>query len=239
MVKKSFKIVSTLILGLTFTMSNCRVFAVQSRDTIEKKYLGGNDRYETAVKVSEEGWSSSDNVVLVNGTAIADALSAAPFAREKNAPILLTGKDKLTWTTKDRIRELGARKVYIIGGTGVVSNSIVRELENMGISVERIHGLDRYETSAEVARNLNTNRAFVVNGIKGLADALSIAAPAGKNNMAIILTNGSNIGSARRVVEGMDITVVGGTGVVSEGLRQQLRAERIYGNNRNETNGEV
>lgn len=239
MVKKSFKIVSTLILGLTFTMSNCRVFAVQSRDTIEKKYLGGNDRYETAVKVSEEGWRSSDNVVLVNGTAIADALSAAPFAREKNAPILLTGSDKLTWATKDRIRELGARKVYIIGGTGVVSNSIVRELENMGISVERIHGLDRYETSLEVARKLNTNRAFVVNGIKGLADALSIAAPAGENNMAIILTNGRDIGKARRVVEGMDITVVGGTGVVSEGLRQQLRAERIYGNNRNETNGEV
>lgn len=239
MVKRSFKIVSSLFLGAAFMVSNCRVFTVEAREAVEKRYLGGNDRYETAVRVSEEGWNYSDNVVLVNGTAIADALSAAPFAREKSAPILLTGKDKLTWTTKDRIRELGARKVYIIGGTGVVSNSVVRELENMGISVERIHGLDRYETSIEVAKKLNTNRAFVVNGISGLADALSIAAPAGENNIAIILTNGRDIGRARRTVEGMDITVVGGTGVVSEGLRQQLRAERIYGNNRNETNGEV
>ena len=75
MVKRSFKIVSSLFLGAAFMVSNCRVFTVEAREAVEKRYLGGNDRYETAVRVSEEGWNYSDNVVLVNGTAIAVPLT--------------------------------------------------------------------------------------------------------------------------------------------------------------------
>ncbi len=37
----------------------------------------------------------SENAVLVNDNSIADALSATPFAKAKDAPILLTQSNKL------------------------------------------------------------------------------------------------------------------------------------------------
>ena len=40
------------------------------------KSLAGQNRYDTAVKVSSDGWTESDTVFLVNGKAIADALTA-------------------------------------------------------------------------------------------------------------------------------------------------------------------
>ena len=45
------------------------------------KSLAGQNRYDTAVKVSSDGWTESDTVFLVNGKAIADALTATPLAR--------------------------------------------------------------------------------------------------------------------------------------------------------------
>ena len=59
--------------------------------------------------------SKSDNVVIVNSSAIVDALSATPFAKMKNAPILLTGAENLNNETKKEITRLGAKNVYVIG----------------------------------------------------------------------------------------------------------------------------
>lgn len=45
-----------------------------------------------------------------------DALWATPFAKMKDAPILLTEKDKLNTQTKIEITRLKAKNVYVIDG---------------------------------------------------------------------------------------------------------------------------
>ncbi len=60
--------------------------------SIPNESLIGSDRYETAIKVSQNGFNSSENVVLVNGSSIVDALAATPFTSAINSPILLTQK---------------------------------------------------------------------------------------------------------------------------------------------------
>ncbi|KIE46557.1 cell wall binding repeat 2 family protein [Clostridium argentinense CDC 2741] len=237
--KKSSRVISTLLLGATLTTLSANVFAVESKETIEKKLLAGNNRYETAVKVSEK-WEKADNVVLVNALAMADALAATPLAKLKDAPILLTDAGELTKATKERIEKLGAKNVFVVGGEGVVSKAVVAELEKAGLKVERISGVDRFETSAKVASQLEAKKVAVVNGLNGrLADALSVAAPAAENNMAILLTNGKDLGAVKDAAKDKEAVVVGGSAVVADSIKSDLKAERLGGANRNETNAEV
>ena len=63
--------------------------------------LKGNERYDTAVAVSKEGWKNgSESVVLTNGNSVVDGVTATPLATSKDAPILLTEKGKIPEATK-------------------------------------------------------------------------------------------------------------------------------------------
>ena len=57
--------------------------------------ISGADRYATAAQVATANWTTSDNVVLVNGQNYPDAVSASALAKKLNAPILLTKADSL------------------------------------------------------------------------------------------------------------------------------------------------
>ncbi|MCG6589370.1 cell wall-binding repeat-containing protein, partial [Clostridioides difficile] len=69
-----------------------------------------------------------------------------------------------------------------IGGENSLSKNVQTQLSNMGISVERISGSDRYKTSISLAQKLNSiksvSQVAVANGVNGLADAISIGAAA-------------------------------------------------------------
>lgn len=236
--KRNLKIISILLVGAALTTMSSKFFAVENKEAIEKKILSGKDRYETAIKVSSK-WDKADNVILINSMAIADGLSSAPFAKHKDAPILLTESDKLPESTKKRIKELRVKNIFIVGGEGVVSKEVAKEIQGLGIKVERISGKNRYETSAKIAKQLNYEKVAVVNGITGLADALSVAAPAATNNMAILLTDGKSLGEVEDMAKGKEAFVIGGGAVVPEALVKELNAERLSGKNRSETNVKI
>jgi ribosome modulation factor len=90
------------------------------------------------------------DVVVVNGTTFPDALSAGPLAAELNAPILLVGKDTVPTPVKNYLTTLKPTRIIVIGGIGVVSQACVAELSKFAL-VERIAGINRYETSVKVA----------------------------------------------------------------------------------------
>ncbi|MBU5228067.1 cell wall-binding repeat-containing protein [Clostridium senegalense] len=240
--KKSSRVVSTLLLGATVASASTGVFAVESKEIIKEK-LAGETRFETAVEVSNK-FGKADTVVLVNYTGIADALAATPLAKMKNAPILLTEAGSLTKATADQIAKLEAKKVIVIGGETAVSKNVVKQLEELKLDVERVAGEDRYATSEAVANEMGKDgkveKVAVVNGIKGLADALSVAAPAAKEGMAIVLSDGTSVRAGQKVLdEAKTKYVIGGETVVSKELTEKLGAERLAGANRNATNAEV
>ena len=113
--------------------------AVALADTTSEKLVGEN-RIETAIKVSKSNWKTADTVVLVNEKAIADALAITPLAEEKNAPILLTGKDGLNKSTKAEIQRLGAKNVILAGGNSVLSEKLEKELKELNLNIDRIAG---------------------------------------------------------------------------------------------------
>ncbi|NEU04664.1 cell wall-binding repeat-containing protein [Clostridium senegalense] len=240
---KKSRVISTLLIGATLSTMGHSVFAVESKETIERKMLAGEDRYETAVKVSKHGWTSAKNVVLVNSTAISDALAATPFAKLKDAPILLTTSKALTDSTKDELKRLQTENVYIVGGGSVISKDVVKELNDMGIKTERIFGSNREETAIAMAKNIDSKEVAVVNGYTGLADALSIAPVAADKQMPILISSKDDLGKTGEYIKEKKIEssyVLGEKGVISEEVEKSLpKAERIGGENRRETNSKV
>ncbi|MBD5070121.1 N-acetylmuramoyl-L-alanine amidase, partial [Xanthomonas citri pv. citri] len=82
----------------------------------------------------------------------ADAISAAPLAYQKNAPLLYTNSDKLSYETKTRLKEMQTKNVIIVGGTPAVSSNTANQIKSLGISIKRIAGSNRYDTAARVAK---------------------------------------------------------------------------------------
>ena len=105
---------------------------------VTSQNISGSDRYSTAVKISQSGWSQSDTVILTNANAVADSLSVAPLASKLRVPVLLTQSDSLNEATMAELSRLGAKKVLIIGGQDSISMSLEDNLKTSSLDVERI-----------------------------------------------------------------------------------------------------
>lgn len=206
--------------------------AVVPVNALMQTQIVGSNRYETAGKVADNMGDYS-KAILVNGDSIADGLSASGLAGKENAPILLVKKDSIP---KETLRRLyGVKKVYIIGKEGAISSRVESSLNQSGISVKRIGGDDRIGTSLEVSREIGSySKAFLVNGKKGEADAMSVASVAAKEGAPIILTNGKDKPTYKK--SGVKYYVVGGTTVMTNSLQTAFSAERLSGSNRYATN---
>ncbi len=221
--------------------------------------IAGAERYSTAVKIAKELAKLTDvaegkDIVLVNGNSLVDGLAAAPLAEhlgEGVTPILLTENDKLPTATKKYLSELvdAARNntitVNIVGGDGVVSKSVEKELKDLNLKVKRFGGSDREATSMAVAEEIGfDNGAFVV-GATGEADAMSIAGYAA-DKIAPIVVSGFNGLSDDTLYELEDqrVTVIGGDSQISEADYAAIKdvaltLGRVSGSDRKETNAEV
>ena len=240
-----FKKSASVLLSAALVLGVYSVNPASSEAEAIEQVLAGSNRHSTAVQVSQKGWSSAENVVLVNDSAIADALAATPLAEELNAPILLTGKNKLNSTTKSEIERLGAQNVYLIGGESVLSDDLSAEISGR---TYRISGSSREKTALAIAKKINelnpVKTIAVVNGTTGLADAVSIASVAAEKDMAIILSNPkSGISASKDFINSIGVEksyVIGGDKAVSDYVMSSLPgAERVSGSNRNDTNANV
>ena len=197
-----------------------------------KEEIVGSNRYETAAKVADRMGNYS-TAVLVNGNSIADGLSASGLAGKENAPILLVKKDAIPKETLQRLYKV--KKVYIIGKENAVSGKVETSLKKSGITVKRIGGSNRIDTSIAVSKEIGSySKAFLVNGFKGEADAMSVSSVAARDKAPIILTNGnSNPGNKK---SGVKYYVVGGDTVMGNSIQSLFGAERLSGSNRYTTN---
>ncbi|SDL15184.1 Putative cell wall binding repeat 2 [Clostridium cochlearium] len=231
--------VMSLVLTSTLAATNVQAAAEVTR-------MPGADRYTTAQTVAKKSFGKAENVVLVNGLGYADSVSATPFAKLKNAPILLTdAEDKPSADLLATLTELGAKNIYIVGGKGVVTEAMEKELAK-NYTVERIGGTSRYETNAEIAKKViaetKAEKAILVNGQDGYADALSVASVAATKGYPVIFGNKNNVPTVVKdaVKDVKEILAVGGEGVLPDAVIKTVEAKRIAkGADRFDTNLKV
>lgn len=209
------------------------------------------------------------NVILVNGESLVDGLAAAPLSKAKGyygtnnktaAPLLLTKTDSLPKETKDFLNELIENtakndlknvKINLVGGNAVLSDSLVKELKDMGFSVVRYGGDDREETSIKVANALTGATTAYIVGANSEADAMSISAEAYNSTTPIIVSSVHGLTSDAIEFLGNqkgNATIIGGEKAISVEEEAKVREAkeankkdvfRIAGANRTETNAAI
>ena len=207
------------------------LFARSRLSDIAMTQLAGDTLYDTAVAQARAAYSANDTAIIVgSGIAWVDALSAAGLAGALDCPILFTEKDRLQAATADALAEMGVERVFIVGGTSVVGDGVVSDLEARGVSVEeRLWGYDCYQTQMAIYEYGSENglweggMAFVATG-EGFEDATSVSPIAFATKSPIFLSRDGGLDDAQRLaveqgaLDGRitDLVVVGGTSVVSE-----------------------
>ncbi|HIG0361206.1 TPA: cell wall-binding repeat-containing protein [Clostridium sporogenes] len=250
MKKTSKALASTAALCLVLSTSS--VFAAENT-AVAPERLSGANRVDTAVKIAEksfnEAWKGQGNAILsaAADANLVDSLAVAPLSYQLKAPILLNdAKDSINADTLKALKANNVKTVYIATGEGVISNKAKAQLEKEGFKVERLGGKNRYETAKNILDTFkknggDTKNVALVSG-NGLADALSVAPEAARKGMPILLTDGKDAVAANlaEVAKAADtVYAIGGNGIISDALVQQLKADRVSGHSRYETNAAV
>ncbi|MBA4536370.1 cell wall-binding repeat-containing protein [Bacillus aquiflavi] len=210
--------------------------------------LSGTDRFETAAAISQNGWETSDVIVLARSGdyQYADALAGAPLAHKYDAPLLLTATDQLPATIEAEIDRLQAKTVYILGGDGAVSSTVEKALKDKGLTVQRLAGENRFETAAKIANEVAASgvKEAVVVDAYNFPDALSAASYAAKRGMPILLTSTTILpDETKTALNDNKITktyVIGGEAIINNDILKELPdPSRIFGQDRYETSVEL
>ena len=196
---------------------------------MEALRIAGADRYETSAMVSAERFPASTNAVLATGEDFPDALSASALAGALDAPLLLTREAAVPDSVLAEMARLGVNNVWLVGGTAVISDTVIDQLVDLGMTVQRVAGNDRYDTAKFVAYwvmdIVQSNpeaawrgTAFFVRGDE-FPDALAVAPHAYAQKIPILLVRPDSVpGPTEEAVTFAYITegvIVGGTGAVS------------------------
>lgn len=199
------------------------------------------DKYKTAIAISRKGWDNSDYAILVRGDDYADGLSACPLAYKYSAPILMTDPYELDKETIQELDRLGVKHLIIIGGFGAVSQSIEDTIKKeRAITIERIYGDNRYQTSTKIAQKFSASEVALVAG-DNYSDALSVAVIAAIRGMPILLTPKESlpieISNYLLEREVSKTYIIGGLEVINPEVDIRLPGSlRLAGGNRFETN---
>ncbi|WP_411683224.1 cell wall-binding repeat-containing protein [Clostridium thailandense] len=170
-------------------------------------------------------------MIIAYGENYPDALSAGLLSKKLNAPIILVSnidsEDKSTYDYLKGVYSSDA-KVTIIGGTGVVTSDTEKKIKDIGYSIDRIQGADRYETNRKVIQNcgIAEGTPVVIASGEGFADALSANNIVSKLGYPVFMTAKDSLDQQSleyiKEIEPSKIIVVGGPGVVADGVIQTL-----------------
>lgn len=205
--------------------------------------LWGQTSSDTAIAISQTGWSSSRVAVIARDDYFTDAVAGGPLAYAASyyygspSPILLTGSHKRPDGLVFEVMRLGAHKIYLLGGPGAVDESVEASLNDIpGVTeVVRLWGQTSYGTAQAIKDEINhlcdlggvprPDTAVIATG-ESFPDSLAISGPAASKNMPILLVKpfaGEPQPETQVALSGIEQTViVGGPGAVHPTLENWL-----------------
>ncbi len=218
------------ILGNEGNINESIIISLKSLGYSNIKILQDGEKYGSIKAINDEiNASNGTPVVIASGNFFADGLSISAVAAAKGYPIVLSDTDALPAESEETIKKIKPSKIYIIGGTSVISDNVKENVKKLsGVSDEnivRIWGEDRYSTSINIAKSfeLNNKIATFASGVD-FPDALAGSVLAAKLNAPLILISDNNNLQKKFIDLGeySDQIIFGGTASVSEQTQNNL-----------------
>jgi uncharacterized repeat protein (TIGR01451 family) len=215
--------------------------------------LYGQDRYGTAIDISQESHpNGADAVVIARGDDFPDALAGASIAGLHDAPILLTRPQSLPTEVALEILRLDPNEIFILGGTAAVSGGVEAQLAGIvgAGNITRFGGPTRYETAERIAEHLIAELGASYNGTAFVAtggrfpDALAASPIMAAQGIPLFLAHPSNgLSASTLAVMSGDVDeatfIVGGPLAVGDDVEADLEdlvgeanVERVAGSDR-------
>lgn len=171
--------------------------------TYDVRRVQGPSRIETALDAAAALPAATEALMVrafADGDptrAFADALAAGAWARAAGIPVLLSPTDGLHPATVQYLQLSAIRSVHLIGGEAALSAAVQTELEDLGLTVDRIAGATRFATATAIA-NARTDiatvtRVIVVEGQAADAWARGFPAAYFAEGSHVVLTNGASV----------------------------------------------
>ncbi|GAA1055303.1 hypothetical protein GCM10017608_24240 [Agromyces luteolus] len=203
---------------------------------------GGADRYLTSVELAARFDRGVGDVWLATGEDFPDGLAASAVAGARGGPVLLTRSTRLPGPVGAELSRLAPRRVWVMGGEAAVSNGVVDAVRAIlpDADVERVAGVDRFATAAELARRFfdDAPAVFAATGTN-FPDALAAGPAAAGEGAPTLLVTRTAVPTATEVqlrrLHPPVVHVVGGPDVVSDTVATRIAeitggsVERIAG----------
>lgn len=224
---------STISVDQTLVKWDFKMSEIKPTPSIGVIRISGDTRIDTALEIAKAAYSSKiSNVILTTADNYPDALTGSVLAYKLDAPILLVGstdadQQKVLDYLKSNLDPLGT--VYILGGTGAVSEKMEAKVTNIGFkNINRLAGADRYDTCARITDMLKIAQGTPIVLVSGenYPDALSISSVAALSQYPILLVKGNeipaNILSEISYIKPSKIYIIGLQGAVSSTAEEQI-----------------
>lgn len=239
-----FLAVAMLVGGTTFSANAAnKAITIPTKSNYKHVSIIGNNRADTS-NIIVSNSKETNNYILVNQyDGLSYALMNSANAAKTGAYILPVNKNNIPkeqqyFSASDE----SSINIKVSGNSSSFDQNFLNNDLGVYSSVEKNIINDISKASVD---NLNKNfsnakTVFIVNGDKGLADAMSIAPVSYRDKAPILFTtkDGNTINGYSKK-SGVNYVVVGGNKVVSDSLVKKYGAVRIAGNNRYETNRAV
>ena len=217
------------ILGLLLTLLPTAPTMAAGNTAFKLERLAGADRYATAAAISRRFFASAGTVFVATGAGFPDGLAAGPAAAKLGGPVLFVAQNSVPAATRTEISRLRPQKIYVIGGTGVISETVRGQLAGLAPQgAERVSGADRYDTAAAVSGFFaaGTGSVYIATGTS-FPDALSGGAAAAAQGAPVMLTRPNalppSVRSQLARIGPSRIVILGGTGAVGTAVEAELR----------------
>lgn len=198
--------------------------------------VAGADRVATAAALSADTFPAAATVVIARADGYADALAAAPLAATLQAPILLTDSGELRAEVRAEVERLGAAEAVLLGGDQALDGAIADALEELGLTVRRVAGSDRFDTARLIGGQVGGRSVYLA---RDWPDALAVSALAAAQRRPILLVESGRIpqatSEALEQLEVQEVTVVGGPATVEPQVVEALdglTVRRVAGEDR-------
>lgn len=249
--KKSLKKLTSVAVAIAIfggmTMSDVeaanKAVNIPSKSAFKHTSIIGNNRADTSNIIISNS-KETNNFILVNQySGLSYALMNSANAAKTGSYIVPVNdgsipKEHQYFSASDE----SVMNLKLSGNSSSFKGSFINDLSGTYANVEKNISNNLSRASVD---NLNNNfssasTVFIVNGDKGLADAMSIAPVSYRDKTPILFTtkDGNKIDGYSKK-SGVNYVVVGGNKVVSDSLAKEYNATRLAGDTRYETNKAV